>query len=106
MKAFSEYILAVALIGIVAAIFYFLGHRVAIFASCLAAIWFFIIFVLLSRPPGIPEFVSEEIGSDEQYVVRKDVIPKLPFLDRIRMALAAACGASLILWVSLALLGR
>ncbi|MEM7473577.1 MAG: hypothetical protein AAF483_01155 [Planctomycetota bacterium] len=106
MKAYSEYLLLAALIGILAAMYFLLGHRVAIFSACLSIVWFFIIFVLMSRPPGIPEFVSDEVGSDEQHVIRKDVIPKFGLIDRLRLALAAACGASLILWVTLVVLGR
>ena len=105
MKAYTEYLLAVLLVGLLAAIYAFMGARVFWFAGCLGGIWFFIMLVLLSRPPGIPEFVSEEIGSDEQYVVRKDVIPKLPWIQRLRIALAAACGSCLLLWISLAALG-
>lgn len=106
MKAYSEYLLAILLLGLLAAIYYFLGPRVFAFSAGLAGIWFFIAIVLLTRPPGIPEFVSDEVGSDEQHVVRKDVIPKLPLMDRIRVALGVSCASCLLLWLSLALLAR
>ncbi len=83
---------------------HFLGPRVVGLASALAGTWFIIILVLLSRPPGVPEFVSEDAGPDEQHVIRKDVIPKLPMLARIRLALGVACAACLVVWLSLGLL--
>ena len=104
MKAYSEYALSVLLLAMLAAIDWFLGHGVLMLASTMAAIWFVIALVLLSRPPGIPEFVSEETGSDEQYVVRKDVIPKLPWPERLRLSLSVACGSCFLIWVSLAML--
>lgn len=106
MKAYSEYALAISLIGMLFAIDIFLGHRVFAFASVLAGIWFVIAIVLLSRPPGIPEFVTQERGSDEQHVLRRDVIPVLPWNTRLRLSLGAACGSCLILWFSLVLLAR
>lgn len=106
MKAYSEYFLTLLLVGILAAMDFYLGHRVSLFAGILAAVWFFIAVILLSRPPGIPEFYSEEVGSDEQHVRRKDVIPRLPWLDRIRLALGVACGSCFLIWLSLVVLAR
>lgn len=106
MNKYSEFLLVVLLVGMLAAIDFFMGHRVLIFAGSLAAIWFVIAVVLLSRPPGIPEFVSDEVGSDEQHVIRRDVIPKLSWPERIRLSLSVACGSCLLLWISLVLLGR
>ncbi len=34
----------------------FLGHRAAVFTACFSGLWFVIAFVLLTRPPAIPEF--------------------------------------------------
>lgn len=106
MRAYSEYWLVLLFLAMVGGIYYFLGWRVALFAFVLSTLWFGIIFILATRPPGIPEFVSDEVGSDEQHVVRRDVLPKLPVMDRLRLALAAACGSSFLLWITLALLGR
>ena len=106
MKRYSEFVLAIALVALVVAISHFLGARVAVMASILSAIWFVIAMVLLTRPPGIPEFVSDEVGSDEQHVIRKDVMPKLPWIDRLRIALSVACGSCLLLWLTLAILAR
>ncbi len=83
-----------------------LGRQVAYFAICFSALWFVIAFVLLTRPPGVPEFVSRETGSDEQYVVRRDLIPLLPLAERLRHALTVACGSCLLIWLSLSLMAR
>lgn len=104
MKRFSELLLVVMLVGLHVCIFQFLGQRVFFFALGLSAIWFFIAMVLLARPPGIPEFVSDEVGGDEQHVIRKDVIPRLPARQRFQLSLSVACGACLLLWLSLGLL--
>ncbi|MEM8732790.1 MAG: hypothetical protein AAGG44_01115 [Planctomycetota bacterium] len=101
MKRYSEYLLALLLVGILFAMHSLMGPRVFAFACGLAAIWFVIALVLLSRPPGIPEFVSDDLDQDEQHVLRKDVIPVLPLIDRIRLALSVACGACLLLWLTL-----
>ncbi len=106
MKAYSELIFACLLVGMLIAIDQFLGRRVAVFAASFSAIWFVIAMVLLSRPPGIPEFVSEQVGSDEQHVIRKDVIPRLPIGRRVRLSLSVACGACLLIWLTLVLLAR
>ena len=65
MKRFAEIGLLLVLIGLHVCVDQFLGRRVLVFAAGLSAIWFFIAMVLLARPPGIPEFVSDEVGSDE-----------------------------------------
>ncbi|MFN3193327.1 MAG: hypothetical protein ACE361_22640 [Aureliella sp.] len=101
MKRYSEYFLAIFLICILVAMQMVMGPRVFAFAAGLASIWFVISMVLLSRPPGIPEFVSDDLDQDEQHVLRKDVIPVLPMLDRIRLALSVSCGACLLLWLTL-----
>jgi hypothetical protein len=88
------------------AIYCFIGQRASLLAAGLAAIWFTIALVLLTRPPGLPEFVSEEPGSDEQYVIRRDVLPKLPLTQRFSLAMTVACGACLLLWLSLTILAR
>ena len=106
MSRLSEIGLGLLLIGMLVAIYAFLGPRVCAFAAGLSVIWFLIIIVLASRPPGIPELVSEEIGQDEQHVVRKDVLPLLSWPNRLRLALGAACGSCLILWLSLVLLAK
>jgi hypothetical protein len=106
VKRFSEYFLALSLAGILAAIHYFMGSRVFNFALGLAVVWFVISMVLLSRPPGIPEFVSDQSDPDEQQVTRKDVIPTLGILDRVRLSFSVAFGACLLLWMSLVLLAN
>ncbi|MFK7737763.1 MAG: hypothetical protein AB8B50_17145 [Pirellulaceae bacterium] len=106
MKRYSEYFLALLLAGILAAIYTWMGIRVFNFALGLAAVWFVISIVLLSRPPGIPEFVSDQSDPDEQHITRKDVIPTLGILDRVRLSLSVACGACLLLWLSLVLLAK
>ena len=67
MKRLAEIALVSLLLGMLVAIDYFFGRAVSLFAAILAAVWFAIAIVLLTRPPGIPEFVSEEVGSDEQH---------------------------------------
>lgn len=104
MKATIEICLCVLLAGMLAAIHQLLGPKITLIAAGLSGTWFVIAFVLLTRPPGIPEFVSEETGSDEQHVIRKDVIPKLPVSERFRIALGAACGSCFLLWMSLTFL--
>lgn len=106
MKRIPDFGLMILLVAMLAAMDHYLGRQVAYFAGGLAALWFGISMVLLTRPPGIPEFVSEEVGSDEQHVVRKDVIPIVPMGQRIRLSLGVACGSCLLLWVSLALLAK
>lgn len=106
MKLWTDLGLAVLLIGLLVSIDQFLGRQVLFFAMGLSSIWFVIAFVLLTRPPGVPEFVSDEVGSDEQHVVRRDVIPKLPIMERIRLSVGVACGSSLVLWLTLALLSN
>lgn len=104
MKKYADFLLLLLLAAMLAAVNHYLGHRALILASVLSAIWFFIAFVLLSRPPGVPEFVSDEVGSDEQHVIRKDVIPRIPIQQRFRLSLSVACGSCLLLWLSLVLL--
>lgn len=106
MKLWTDFGLAALLIGLFVAIHQFLGQSVLFFAMGLSAVWFAIAFILLTRPPGVPEFVSDEVGSDEQHVVRRDVIPKLPIPERLRLSVGVACGSSLVLWLTLALLAK
>ncbi len=89
----------------------FLGHRVAIFTACFSGLWFVIAFVLLTRPPGIPEFTTQDptamdIWGDEQYVVRRDVLPRVSLAERLRYSLTVACGSCVLIWLTLTLLGR
>lgn len=105
MRRTSELLLLCLLAALLAAIDFFLGRRVAFLAGTLAAIWFAISMVLLTRPPGIPEFASEKPGGDEQYVIRRDVLPKLPWSQRVQLSLTLACGMCLLIWLSLTLLG-
>jgi hypothetical protein len=104
MKTYSGIALAVLLATMLVVIDVFLGRRVVFLAAGFAAIWFAISFILLSRPPGIPEFVSEEPGGDEQYVVRRDVLPQVPLRERLSLSLTTACGACFLIWMTLALL--
>lgn len=104
MKRYSELGFLLLLVAMLAGIHTYLGWRVALFAGGLSVVWFVIAMVLLTRPPGIPEFVPERPGSDEQYVVRRDVTLDLPWLDRLRLALGVANGCCLLVWVTLVLL--
>lgn len=103
MNARTEMGFAILLVAMLGTIAWFLGWKVAVFAGGFAALWFAIAMVLLHRPPGVPEFVAEENDPDEQYVVRRDVIPRLPMLERIRWSLCAACGSCLLIWLTLTL---
>lgn len=91
--------------AMLAAMYAMLGPRVAAFSACFSALWFVIAFVLLTRPPGIPEFVSERSGGDDQYVIRRDIIPLLSLPERLKLSLTVACGSCLLIWLSLGLLG-
>lgn len=104
LKSYSQYLLCLCLLGQLVAMYLLLGPRVCLVASVMGVLWFGISLVLLTRPPGIPEFVTDEVGSDEQHVVRNDVIPTLLLIDRIRLALGVACGASLVIWLTVVLL--
>lgn len=106
MKPYSEFGFALLLGAMLLAIHFFLGWQVVVLAAGFSALWFAIAMVLLARPPGIPEFVSERPGSDEQFVVRKDVVPRLPLLARLRLALAVSCGCCLLIWLTLSLFAR
>lgn len=101
MKAYSEFGFALLFAGMLAGMQFFLGWRVVLFAAGFSALWFVIALVLLTRPPGMPEFVQEAAGSDEQYVVRREVMPQLPWIDRLRLALGVACGCCLLIWITL-----
>lgn len=103
MKALFHYGFAVLLVGLLVAIYFTMGPRVALFASIMAVTWFCIAFVLVSRPPGIPE-LKPDPDSDEQQIVRKDVFKSLPMADRVRVSFGVACGACLLLWVTLSFL--
>lgn len=104
MKPFSALLLLACLVAQAAAIYLWISPRACLVACIFAILWFLISLVLLTRPPGIPEFVSDEVGSDEQYVIRKDVVPKLAWSERFRLALGVACGACLVVGVSMVVL--
>ena len=106
LKAYSEIGFTLLFGGMLLGIYTYLGWRVVIFTAGFSFIWFSIAMILLTRPPGIPEFVQEKPGSDEQYVVRREVIPRLPLLERLRLSLGVACGCCLLIWVTLVWLGR
>lgn len=101
MSRFAELALIAVLLGLFGMLAFFLGPRVLAFGAGLSLTWFVIALILLSRPPGVPEFVSDEVGSDEQHVVRKDVLPVMPLRQRIQLSLSVACGACFLLWISL-----
>ena len=101
MKKYSEFVLAGLLIAMLAAVQYWMGPRASVLAAFFSMLWFLIAIVLLTRPPGIPEFVSDPMAGDEQHVVRRDVIPKLPWIDRVRLALGVACGSCLAILMTL-----
>ncbi len=106
MKHYQTLVVLAFYSAMLLAMDFMLGHRVAAFGACFSGLWFTISFVLLARPPGIPEFVSEQSGGDEQYVIRRESMPAVPFPERLRMSLLVACGACLLIWLSLTLLGR
>ena len=103
-KTKAEIGFVLLLLGMLSGMQFYMGWRVVAVAGIFSVIWFVISMVLLTRPPGVPEFVSERPGSDEQYVIRKDVLPKLPLPDRFRLSLGVACGSCLLIWVTLGLL--
>lgn len=100
MKFLTEFFLTVLLVALLTALYAFMGERVAVFGGVLAFTWFCIAFVLMTRPPGMPELISEE-GSDEQRIGRKDLFEPLAVRDRIKIALGVACGACFLLWITL-----
>jgi hypothetical protein len=106
MKKYSTTGFVLLLTAMLAAIWHFLTWRVVVVAGGFSAIWFSISMILLARPPGFPEFVSEESGSDEQYVVRRDVLPRLPLAERFQLSLGVACGTCLLIWITLVMLAR
>lgn len=106
MKYFVEIALIILVATILVAINHWFGRQVLALAAVLGGVWFIIATILLTRPPGIPEFISQEANADEQFVARNDVIPKLPWQQRIRYALCVAGTACLLLWLSIALMGR
>lgn len=106
MNKYSTVGFGLLLTAMLIAIWHFLTWRVAVVAAGFSAIWFSISMILLARPPGVPEFVSEEPGSDEQYVVRRDVLPRLPFAERLQLSMGVACGTCLLIWITLFMLAR
>lgn len=104
MKAKTEILCFALLLSMLGAINHYMGDRVFFVATFFAVLWFCIAMVLLYRPPGIPEFVSHENDPDEQYVVRRDVMPRLPLLERVRWSLCAACGSCLVIWLTLSMM--
>lgn len=104
MKKYQALWLILFYVIMLIAIDVMLGHRVVAFATCFSGLWFAIAFVLLTRPPGVPEFVSEQAGGDEQYVVRRELMPSVPLPERLRLSLTVACGSCLLIWLSLSLL--
>ena len=88
-----------------------LGHRVAIFTACFSSLWFVIAFVLLTRPPAIPEFKSQDptamdAWGDDHIVIRRDLIPQVSLGERLRLSLTVASGACLLIWLTLTVLAR
>ncbi len=67
-----------ALAAILIAVDQFLGRRVLIFASGFAAL----------------------------LILRRDLLPTVPLADRLHLSLTVACGACLLLWLTLGGLGR
>jgi hypothetical protein len=106
MKSYSTIALAALLSAMLVAIDHFLGRRVLWLTGGFSTIWSLIAFVLLSRPPGIPEFVTEKPGSDEQHVIRREIVLRLSLKERLSLSLSVACGSCLLLWLTLGLLAR
>jgi hypothetical protein len=105
-KKMSAAISLCVLIAILVAIDQFLGRRVLVFASGFATLWFGISFVLLTRPPAIPEYHSDRPGGGQRLVMRRDLIPTVSLVERLHLSLTVACGACLLLWITLGGLGR
>ncbi len=105
-KKFALAITLVALVAILIAIDLVLGRRVLYFAGGFAALWFAISFVLLSRPPAVPEFQSERATGQKRLILRRDILPIVPIAERLHLSLTVACGACLLLWITLGGLGR
>lgn len=105
-KKYAVAITFCALVAILVTIDQFLGRRVLIFASGFAGLWFTISFVLLSRPPAVPEFQSDSAGKNKRLVLRRDLLPIVPVVERLHLSLTVACGACLLLWLTLGGLGR
>ncbi|GIW99625.1 MAG: hypothetical protein KatS3mg111_2958 [Pirellulaceae bacterium] len=93
--------LAVLLFGLLGAIDTFLGRRPLALGVTLAMLWFFIALILLTRPPALPELRRSVDHDDDTYVLRRDVIPRLPWGDRLRLSTGVACGCLLLYWVTL-----
>ncbi|QDV27258.1 hypothetical protein [Aureliella helgolandensis] len=104
MNAKTEVGCGILWIGLLAAIYSYMGERVFTLATCFSLLWFTIAMVLLYRPPAVPEFVSEQGDPDEQFVIRRDVLPRLPWLERLRWSMCVASGSCLLIWLSLVLL--
>ena len=102
MKAYSEYYLPVVLVGMLLAMYFLMGPRVAVFGLVLSLVWFGIALVLATRPPGVPELLPQK-GTDEQGIGRREVFESLAFTERLRIAFGVACCACLLLWLTLAI---
>ncbi len=105
-KKSASVVMLCALVAILIAIDAYLGRRVLFFTAGFSALWFAISFVLLSRPPAVPEFQSERVGGDKRLVLRRDIFPLVPALERLHLSLTVACGACLLLWILLGGVGR
>ncbi len=99
----TDFCLGGAFLGMMAAIDAYLGRGPMVYAGILAGVWFLIVVVLLTRPPAIPRLLGDEAGGDEPLVGRSDMIPVLPWGQRVRLALGAACGCVLLFWLTLTL---
>ena len=98
---------SILLLSMLVAIERYMGWRVALLAGIFAAIWFLISMILLARPPRVPEFLpADEAGPDEQMVVSRQVIPRLPLADRYRLSMSLACGVCFLVWMTLGALGK
>ena len=111
MNATKTIPLMLCFIAMLVAMDQILGHRVAIFTACFSGLWFVIAFVLLTRPPAIPEFKSQDPTAmdnwgDDHIVLRRDIIPQVSLAERFKLSLTVACGSCLLIWLSLTILAR
>ncbi|MCA9126127.1 MAG: hypothetical protein KDB22_03540 [Planctomycetales bacterium] len=103
VKPWAELGFALLLIAMLIGMDQMLGRPVMWLGAVFAALWFGIAMILLLRPPGVPEFVTDQSDPDEHYVIRRDVAPRLPLLQRLRWSLCVACGSCLLIWLTLTL---
>lgn len=99
---FAATVWAANLIGLAVLV----GPRAGGLGLGLSCMWFGIVWVLAWRPPGIPKFQFHFQHDDPVRVERTDPLNKLPIRQRVGAATLAAATVSLVLLITLQLLGR